>query len=122
MTTLCVDHSFFKLLIQRFHCAGVAQIFYYEKSSNKVYSINGGWSIYNGASVLVPGFIIGVIDAGEKVAKFPLKTLFEPALYFAENGSKMPSGLAGAIKLYYNKITLLRTTQSKFSCQQFSGC
>ena len=107
--------------------AGVTQILYYEKSSNSVYSINGGWNTplhgdpsqipkvhttgYNGASVLIPGFIAGVVDASEKFSKFPLKTLFEPALYFAENGFKMPNGLATAIKLYYNEITLLRTTQ-----------
>lgn len=109
--------------------AGVTLILYYEKSSNRVYSINGGWNTplhgdpsqipkvhtegYNGASVLVPGFIAGVTEAAEKFAKFPLKTLFEPALYFAENGFKMPSGLAASMKLYYNKITLLRTTQGK---------
>ena len=114
--------------------AGVTLILYYEKSSNRVYSINGGWNTplhgdpsqipkvhtegYNGASVLVPGFIAGVTEAAEKFAKFPLKTLFEPALYFAENGFKMPSGLAASMKLYYNKITLLRTTQGTytFSC------
>ena len=107
--------------------AGVTQILYYEKSSNRVYSINGGWNTplhgdpsqipkvhttgYNGASALVPGFIAGVVDASEKFANFSLKTLFEPALYFAENGFKMPNGLATSIKLYYNEITLLRTTQ-----------
>lgn len=92
-----------------------------------MYSINGGWNTplygdpsqipkvhttgYNGASVLVPGFIAGVADAADKFAKFPLKTLFEPALYFAENGFKMSLGMAAAIKLYYNNITLLRTSQ-----------
>ena len=65
----------------------------------------------NGASVLVPGFIAGVVDAAQKFAKFNLKTLFEPALFFAENGFKMFAGLANSIKLYYNNITLLRTAQ-----------
>lgn len=107
--------------------AGVTQILYYEKSSDTLYSINGGWNTPidgdpsqipkvhtsgdNGASVLVPGFIAGVADAANKFAKFPLKTLFEPALYFAENGFKLSSGMAASIKLYYNDITLLRTTQ-----------
>lgn len=107
--------------------AGVTQILYYEKSSDRVYSINGGWNTPldgdpsqipkvhtsgdNGASVLVPGFIAGIADAATKFAKFPLKTLFEPALYFAENGFKLSSGMAASIKLYYNDITLLRTTQ-----------
>lgn len=111
--------------------AGVSQILYYEKSSNRVYSINGGWNTalngdpsqipevhttgYNGASVLVPGFIAGVVEAAEKFAKFPFKTLFEPALYFAEKGFKMPAGLAASIALYYNEITLLRTTQGTYN-------
>ena len=92
--------------------AGVTQILYYEKSSDTLYSINGGWNTPldgdpsqipkvhtsgdNGASVLVPGFIAGVADAANKFAKFPLKTLFEPALYFAENGFKLSSGMAAS--------------------------
>lgn len=111
--------------------AGVSQILYYEKSSNRVYSINGGWNTalngdpsqipevhttgYNGASVLVPGFIAGVVEAAEKFAKFPFKTLCEPALYFAEKGFKMPAGLAASIALYYNEVTLLRTTKGTYN-------
>lgn len=92
-----------------------------------MYSVNGGWNTplhgdptqipkvhttgYNGASVLIPGFVSGVIDAANKFAKFPLKTLFEPAQYFAENGFKLPIGLATSIEQYYNEITLLRTKQ-----------
>lgn len=107
--------------------AGVTQILYYDKSSDRVYSVNGGWNTplhgdptqipkvhtsgYNGASVLIPGFVSGVIDAANKFAKFPLKTLFEPAQYFAENGFKLPIGLATSIEQYYNEITLLRTKQ-----------
>ena len=111
--------------------AGVTQILYYEKSSTRVFSINGGWNTpfhgdpseitkvhttgNNGASVPVPGFIAGVVDAAQKFAKFPLKTLFEPALFFAENGFKMSAGLANSINLYYNNITLLRTAQDNVS-------
>ena len=115
--------------------AGVTQILYYEKSSTRVFSINGGWNTplhgdpsqipkvqatgNNGASVLVPGFIAGVVDAAQKFAKFNLKTLFEPALFFAENGFKMFAGLANSIKLYYNNITLLRTVQGNVSTLTF---
>jgi len=42
-----------------------------------------------------------------------LKTLFEPAQYFAENGFKLPIGLATSIEQYYNEITLLRTKQGQ---------
>ena len=95
--------------------AGVTQILYYEKSSTRVFSINGGWNTplhgdpsqipkvhttgNNGASVLVPGFIAGVVDAAQKFAKFPLKTLFEPALFFAENQS-----IKSINQLYLNTV------------------
>ncbi len=45
----------------------------------------------------------------KELANFDLKTLMEPALYFAENGFELPHLLAGLIAAYYNDITLLRT-------------
>ena len=107
--------------------AGVANILYYDKASDKVYNVEGGWNTVlnqdpnqipspqtagpNGATVLVPGFMAGVADAADKFAKFPLSTLLEPALYFAEEGFKMPFGLALLIAQSYNDVTLLRTPQ-----------
>ena len=92
--------------------AGVTQILYYERSSTSLLSINGGWNTplhgdpsqipkvhtagNDGASVLVPGFITGVVDAAQKFAKFPLENLFELALFFAKNGFKMSAGLANS--------------------------
>ena len=118
--------------------AGVTEILYYEKSSDKVFSINGGWNTplhgdpsqipkvhttgRNGASILVPGFIAGLIDAAEKFAMFPLKTLFEPALFFAESGFKMSPGLAISIQQYYNNVTLLRTAQGKSILLELFAC
>ena len=135
-----MSHSFFVIEItlaigSYVSYAGVTQILYYEKSSTRVFTINGGWNTplhgdpsqipkvqatgNNGAPVLVPGFIAGVVDAAQKFAKFNLKTLFEPALFFAENGFKMFAGLANSIKLYYNNITLLRTAQGNVSTVTF---
>ena len=112
--------------------AGVTQILYYEKSSTRVFSINGGWNTplhgdpsqipkvhttgNNGASVLVPGFIAGVVDAAQKFAKFPLKTLFEPALFFSENGFKMSAKLANSRGRSSYDIMVVR-----FSCQETTG-
>ena len=109
--------------------AGVANILYYDKATDKVYNVDGGWNTVlnqdpskipdvhtkeeNGASVLIPGFIAGVSDAAEQFAKFPLSTLFEPALYFAQNGFKIPYGMASSIAKYYNDVTLLRTPEGK---------
>ena len=109
--------------------AGVTQILYYEKSSTRVFSINGGWNTplhgdpsqipkvhttgNNGASVLVPGFIAGVVDAAQKFAKFPLETLFEPALFFSENGFKMSAKLANSRGRSTHDIMVVR-----FSCPE----
>ena len=112
--------------------AGVTQILYYEKSSTRVFSINGGWNTplhgdpsqipkvhttgNNGASVLVPGFIAGVVDAAQKFAKFPLETVFEPALFFSENGFKMSAKLANSRGRSSHDIMVVR-----FSCQETTG-
>ena len=112
--------------------AGATQILYYEKSSTRVFSINGGWNTplhgdpsqipkvhttgNNGASVLVPGFIAGVVDAAQKFAKFPLETLFEPALFFSENGFKMSAKLANSRGRSTHDIMVVR-----FSCPETTG-
>jgi gamma-glutamyltranspeptidase len=54
-------------------------------------------------------FLIGIDAAVKKLANFDLKTLLEPALYFAENGFELPHLLSGLIAEFYNDITLLRT-------------
>ena len=112
--------------------AGVTQILYYEKSSTRVFSINGGWNTplhgdpsqipkvhttgNNGASVLVPGFIAGVVDAAQKFAKFPLETLFELALFFSENGFEMSAKLANSRGRSTHDIMVVR-----FSCLETTG-
>ena len=54
-------------------------------------------------------FILGIDAAVKELANFELKTLLEPALYFAENGFNLTYLLAGNIGANYNEITLLRT-------------
>ena len=109
--------------------AGVANILYYDSSDDQTYNLDAGWAnplhidpIHvsssrtkrkNGASVLVPGFIAGVSEAADRYGKFPLSSLLEPALYFAEKGFKVPDELAATIKSKYNRDTLLRTREGK---------
>ncbi|KAK3730156.1 hypothetical protein QZH41_016930 [Actinostola sp. cb2023] len=108
--------------------AGVTNILYYDKKSDKVYSLDGGWDVPsiipttippihsdgpNGATVLIPGFIAGVVEAANKFAKFPLSVLLEPALFFTEKGFKVPWWLYGSIYVNYNSKTLLRTSEGK---------
>ncbi|XP_028397809.1 uncharacterized protein LOC114521544 [Dendronephthya gigantea] len=109
--------------------AGVTEILYYNSHENRVYSLDGGWNIPtdldveqilpihttkpNGASVLVPGFFAGIDAAVKRLANFDLKTLLEPALYFAKNGFNLSHLLAGNIAANYNDVTLLRTEDGK---------
>lgn len=109
--------------------AGVTEILYYKNADKRVYSLDGGWDIPskldskkilpihtnepNGASVLVPGFMAGIAAAVKQLANFDLKTLLEPAIYFAKNGFKIPALLATVIKLNFNNVTLLRTAEGK---------
>ena len=83
--------------------AGVTQILYYEKSSTRLFSINGGWNTplhgdpsqipkvhttgNNGASVLVPGFIAGVVDAPRSLQS----SLWKPYLSLLYFSLKMVS-------------------------------
>jgi len=69
-----------------------------------------------GDSVLVPGFIAGMHEAVE-FAKFPLSSLLEPALYFAEKGFKMPHELSRMIQRHYEG-TLLRTDEGTSRLQK----
>ncbi|XP_031558591.1 uncharacterized protein LOC116294999 [Actinia tenebrosa] len=107
---------------------GVTNILYYDRKTDKVYSLDGGWNIPshvppdippvhsqgpNGATVLIPGFIAGVTEAAKRFAKFPLSTLLEPAIYFTEKGFKLPYWLYGSIYVNYNSKTLLRTPQGR---------
>ncbi len=93
--------------------AGVAKILYYDAASGVTVDVDGDWTpvfnnnasaipspadIYSptiGAGVLVPGFFAAVETAAAK-AVFPLATLLQPALYFAEVGAPL-SPLMGAI-------------------------
>lgn len=55
----------------------------------------------------------------KKLANFDLKTLLEPALYFAEYGFELPYLLAALIATNYNDITLLRTLDGKLEHSAF---
>ena len=65
--------------------------------------------LFHGAQLYSLCFFLGIDAAVKELANFDLKTLMEPALYFAENGFELPHLLAGLIAAYYNDITLLRT-------------
>jgi gamma-glutamyltranspeptidase / glutathione hydrolase len=88
--------------------AGVLELVYYDAESGQVYSLDAGFNTVRaeddpltipplrpgpeatpeprGRTVLVPGFMAGVQAAHERFGKLPFEQIFEPAIYFAEEG------------------------------------
>ncbi len=93
--------------------AGIAQLVYYEAKTGKVYSMNAGWNSYRGEvdpktipaadlgmlglgkstgtgaegrKTLVPGFMAGIEAMHRRFGRQPFAQLFQPAIWYAENG------------------------------------
>ncbi len=79
--------------------AGIFSMMYYDAQSGQVYCLNGCYNTVlnegsaatipaeaSGRTALVPGFMRGVEAAHERFGRLPFKSLFQPAIYFAENG------------------------------------
>jgi gamma-glutamyltranspeptidase / glutathione hydrolase len=92
--------------------AGIAQLVYFEASSGKVYSMDAGWASYlgetdpksipapssldhdQGRKTLVPGFMAGIESMHERFGVLPFSDLFEPAIWYAENGVTISHSLS----------------------------
>ncbi len=93
--------------------AGVLELVYFDAKSNKVYSLGAGWNSYRaendprsipvtslglpgltakndtnaaGRKTLVPGFMAGIEAMHHRFGKLPFPDLFQPAIWYAENG------------------------------------
>ena len=93
--------------------AGVMELVYYDAGTRKVYALDGGWNSYlgekhpatiptsdmgslsvakadaggaQGRKTLVPGFMAGIAAMHERFGKLKFSELFEPAVWYAENG------------------------------------
>lgn len=93
--------------------AGIAELVYYEAKTGKVYSMNAGWKSYRGETdpktipgadlgmlvanpqpgagaegrkTLVPGFMAGIEAMHKRFGGLPFAELFQPAIWYAENG------------------------------------
>jgi len=95
---------------------GFMQIVYYDAASGEIHNMNAAFSTFqnetepetiptgepgdvplpDGRTALVPGFLAGVEAAHQRWGRLPFHTIFEPAIYLAENG--FPAGdLLGAM-------------------------
>ncbi len=102
--------------------AGIMQLVYYDARTRKVSSLNAGWNSYlgekdpgtipvddmgplsngkgatagaEGRKTLVPGFMAGIEAMHKRFGRLPFRSLFEPAVWYAENGVTVSPLLAG---------------------------
>lgn len=81
--------------------AGILNVVYYDKASDKLYSLNAGyntlkkeddplsipaWGGHSGRTALVPGFMAGVQAFHDRFGKRPFAELFDPAIWIADHG------------------------------------
>lgn len=93
--------------------AGILYMVYYERDSKKAYSLNAGYNtvlaetdplsipktpVPSGRTALVPGFMAGIEAAHKRFGKLSFRDLFEPAIYFAEEGIQVDAVLAKLIE------------------------
>ena len=120
--------------------AGVLQLVYFEAKADKVYSLGAGWNSYRGESdansipasqlqlpglssgavigsgsegrkTLVPGFMAGIEAMHKRFGKLPFAQLFEPAIWYAQNGVTV-TPLLSAYFSRYGKF-LARTPEGR---------
>ncbi|MGA3039686.1 MAG: gamma-glutamyltransferase, partial [Bryobacteraceae bacterium] len=84
--------------------AGILQLVYYDSQTRKLYSLDAGWNSYlaetspktipanemgsgaEGRKTLVPGFMAGIEAMQKRFGRLPFASLFQPAIWYAENG------------------------------------
>jgi gamma-glutamyltranspeptidase/glutathione hydrolase len=110
--------------------AGDCALTYYEASSGRVYYLDASMATLkrendplsippqgtpSGRSVLVPGFMAGVGATHERFGVLPWKSLFEPAICFAEEGFPIDWWLAGVMACRRDVLTRLPATRRVFT-------
>ena len=116
--------------------AGIFQLVYYDAASGEVYNLNAGYNSFlgeddpasiptemnkdgeptpSGRTALVPGYFAGVEAAHEKFGTMPFEELFEPAIYFAEDGFPLPDFLEKAVERRKDVLTRLPETKAVFT-------
>ncbi|MGD0365558.1 MAG: gamma-glutamyltransferase [Bryobacteraceae bacterium] len=84
--------------------AGILQLIYYDSHTRELYSLDAGWNSYlgetkpatippneaapgaEGRKTLVPGFMAGIEAMHKRFGRLPFQSLFQPAIWYAENG------------------------------------
>jgi len=120
---------------------GIMSLVYFDARTKKVYTMNAEWNTVRGESeplkipgsirmgteeglrgtavsgrtALVGGFLKGVGAAHQRFGKLPLKHLFEPAIYLAENGMPVTAHLADKFRFRGEDLKRLPATRAIFT-------
>lgn len=108
--------------------AGKLEFLYFEARTGKIYALDGGWSSYAGETdpatipdadlsylngqrpppgtgadalgrqTLVPGFMAGIETLHARFGRLPFADLFQPAIWYAENGIALSVGRAAFLR------------------------
>lgn len=108
--------------------SGYLGMLYYEAETDAIYNLDAGFNSVlgetdplsiprerSGRNVLVPGFMAGVEAAQERFGELPWATIFEPAIFYAENGFRLPQWFEGMLRAQEELLSRLSETRSVFT-------
>lgn len=114
--------------------AGFTQIVYYEAATGKIHNLNAAYNTVaketdpatipsdqdssprpSGRSALVPGFMAGVEAAHQRWGVLPFASIFEPAIYFAEQGFPVGTLLATMMARKKDVLSRLPATRQVYT-------
>jgi len=116
--------------VDRGEYAGILTMVYYAAAGKKVYSLNAGFNTprlendplsipgmgsHSGRTALVPGFFAGAQAAHARFGKLPFASLFDPAIYLAQNGFMIDREIGKQISLQKSFITRLAESKQVFT-------
>ncbi len=109
--------------------AGILTAVYYDSASGKVHALNAAYNtvrnetsprtipaaVPSGRTVLVPGFMAGVEAMHRRFGKRPFASLFDPAIWIAENGVAISPPVGAWLAQQKDVITRLPQTRRIFT-------
>ena len=110
--------------------AGIFHLVYYEKETGKTYALDAAYNAPidendplsiptrptpSGRTALVPGFIAGLEAAHKRFGRLPFGSLFEPAIYIAQEGFEVYQFLGWWIRDRKDILSRLPETRAVFT-------
>ncbi len=116
--------------------AGIFELVYYDAASGQVYNLNAGYNTFleeddpasipgpgagpSGRTAMVPGFFAGVEAAHERFGKLPFASLYEPAIFIADEGMTVTPFQQQLFDMRADVLTRLPETRAIFTAEDGS--